>query len=283
MFMVNAGNIGPTDTLAMTVKVSGPAGSTVAPTGTVTFYLLGVGVSVTLSPVSNGLSMATLDVPGAELAAGLNTIVAAYGGDANYQPSVSPSGNVNVDMSNFLLTLAAPRPVIPSGKSGTVPFQVTGLRGIVAILALSCTTSSSSFGCNVSPSTTTYSATAARMLTVNAFSPGQISDVSSASGTSRWLSWLVAGGALVLFVVYLLPRERGWLAPRRLATLALLATAIGCGGGGGGGVGSGGGGNAGGGGGCGAVSTHPGTYSVVVTGSANGTIVHNVQLTVIVQ
>jgi subtilase family serine protease len=250
------------------------SGATSAPTGTVVFYVDGQGRPVTLDPTGPNTSVARESdrVSALTFSNGNNSIVAAYEGDATYKPSTSAPVNLNVDLSYFSLTLGASRVVIPAGQSGNVPINLNGVAGVSLPLALACAPSSSNIGCAVNPPAPMVSGSTAATLVVNAFVvvQGAASNLPSPSGESVWSH---AGFGAAFFVAFLIGfpyRRRASI--MQLCFFVLLFFSMGCGN----------------------VSAPspppasrnvpapPGTYTILVTGTANGTI-HNVKLTVIVQ
>jgi uncharacterized protein (TIGR03437 family) len=78
----SAGSIAFTGSSVLTATVKGSNGGT--PTGTVSFSLGSVSLGTATLVGSNGSAVATLNVNGYQLAAGLNTITAQYSGDNSY-------------------------------------------------------------------------------------------------------------------------------------------------------------------------------------------------------
>jgi hypothetical protein len=262
----------------LSATVSGGPGATSAPTGTVVFYVNGQSLPVTLDPAGPGIASAheSNRVSALTFSNGNNSILAVYEGDAIYKPSTSAPVNLNVDLSYFSLTLGASRVVVPAGQSGNVPINLNGVSGVSLPLALTCAPSSSNIGCEVNPSAPTVSGSTTATLAVNAFVVVQ----SAASNMPRppggsGLPNVGFGGTFLLALLIGFPhRKRRRL--MQLGFVVLLLFTMGCG----------------------SVSAPPppppppptsrnvpappGTYTILVTGTANGTI-HNVKLTVIVQ
>jgi subtilase family serine protease len=258
----------------LSATVSGVSGATTAPTGTVVFYVDGQGLPVTLEPKGPTTSMARASDQFSALtfSNGNNSILAVYQGDATYKPSASAPVTLNVDLSYFSLTLGASRVVIPAGQSGNVTINLNGVAGVNLPLALACAPSSSNIGCAVNPPAPMVSGSTAATLVVNAFVvvQGAASNLPSPLGGSVWSH---AGFGAIFVVAFLIGfpyRRRGSMMGLSFFVLLLFTM------------------------GCGSVSAPspppassnvpapPGTYNILVTGMANGTI-HNVKLTVIVQ
>jgi hypothetical protein len=270
--IVNATNV------KLTATVQGGAGTTFPPDGLVSFFVNGVSVGIAeLSSSGNTAATATTTVASTQLPNGSDQVVALYPGDFGFtfNPSSSSPVTVSVTPSAFEMAFTETQIEIGSGHSGMASLILKGVNGASEAVALSCVPSSGSIGCSVNPASANAGTTAA--VTINAFVPAQ-----SAATHSLQLDWrdgaapgeFVAGLVLV-FLLGSAGRKRRWRLAPSVCIFAILALQIGCGGGG-----SGGGG-----------TTPPppattaapaGTYSVLVTGAANGSI-HNVKLMVIVQ
>jgi hypothetical protein len=258
----------------LSATVSGGPGATSAPTGTVVFYVDGQSLLVTLDPTGPATSIARESdrVSALSFSNGNNSILAVYEGDATYKPSTSATVTLNVDLSYFSLTLGASRVVIPPGRSGNVTINLNGVAGVSLPLALACAPSSGNIGCAVNPPAPVVSGTTAATLVVNAFVvvQGAASNLPSPLGVSVW-SHAEFGATFVLALLIGFPHRRR-RRTMQLSFFAVLLFTMGCN----------------------SVSAPsppptsrnvpapPGTYTILVTGTANGTI-HNVKLTVIVQ
>jgi hypothetical protein len=258
----------------LSATVSGGPGATTAPTGTVVFYVNGQGLPVTLEPkgLTTSIAREPDPVPALVFSNGNNSIVAVYEGDAAYAPSTSAAVALNVDLSYFSLTLGASRVVIPAGQSGNVIINLNGVAGSSLPLTLACSPSSSSIGCAVNPPAPTVTGSTTATLAVNAFVVVQsaASNLPSPLGGSIW-SHAEFGATFVLALLIGFPHRRR-RRTMQLSFFAVLLFTMGCN----------------------SVSAPsppptsrnvpapPGTYTILVTGTANGTI-HNVKLTVIVE
>jgi hypothetical protein len=267
-----------------TATVQSASGTGPAPTGTVIFYVNGQALPGGLSPGigSSSTAIPSGPVPALVLASGSNQVIASYSGDANYNPSASAPGTVNVDLGTFSLSLGQPVVLVSAGKSGSVPVVINGASGFNTAVALVCAASDTNFTCGVNPSNPMVNGATTATLTVNAYTVSNSLLVTREGKRSPGApAGLVAALALLFVVTLLVLAGR---APLRLRwsfaifAFALLLLASACGGGS-------------------SPSSGPppppppppqntptptGSYSVLVTASANGTV-HNVRLTVIVQ
>jgi hypothetical protein len=154
----------------------------------------------------------------------------------------------------------------PGATTGnTASFSVTGGNGFSGSVNLTCQVTTNMTGvtdmptCTMSPTSVTVSGNTASSSTLTVYTTGS----SSAANQIKRLLWPSAGGtALALVLLFGVPhRRRNWVVMLGLLVLFVSLGAIGCGGGSSGGGGGGGGGNSG---------TTTGTYTITVTGSANG-------------
>jgi hypothetical protein len=257
--------------------VSGPAGSTIAPTGTVTFYDNGSDGNgyytfyAELVPGTGGTSVAELSNQSATnfFNSGVNQMVAVYSGDSIYAPSTSatvsltatqPGGDFKLEASQTTVTL-------PAGKSSSVALNLTALLGFTGTVNLACAPSSATATCSISPSSVALTNTGNATLSFNAYT-------TPAAGGSAMIADLTALGGLLLL---LWPRSRVRWRGVALGIVGLMIAAA-SGGCGGNTVGTGGGG--------GGTSpnqpTTPGSYTIQVT-AASGNIAHAVTVLVTVQ
>jgi len=280
MLAVAPASISRLQSTNFTATVSGDTRTGPAPTGTVVFYVNGEGLPGSLVQTGVGTSVASPSgpVPALSLSNGSNQVVAVYSGDAVYNPSTSTPATVNVNLGTFSFSLGTPRVVISSGQSGGASLILNAIDGFNMPLSLSCVPSSGSIGCTVSPSMPTISGTTTATLTINAYTFSQAANLPLLMERSRRLPVSVVA---VFALVILLALRR---AARRVSAglqwvcgfcvISLLLLIAGCGGGG--------------------VITPPpppppikvpapaGTYSVLVSATANGTI-YNAKLIVVVQ
>jgi hypothetical protein len=266
--------------------VTGPAGATVAPSGFVTFSDNGaipgqLWLFLLTADPSSASSSYTLYLPGSYFwGNGANQMTAIYSGDGNYLPSTSNAVNVTVAQNDgdFTLTPELAQVNVASGSSATAGVNLVSLNGFAGTVALSCTTSSSSFSCALSPASATLNGTAQSMVTItatksSATSAGAVSSsISSHGGSGPSGTRLGAGfgAALGLALLLCLPVPgRRWRWPAGMLVLGIFLFSAGCGG---------------------VKSIQPpsnpngtpaGTYNVVIAGTGNG-IVHNAKLAVVV-
>ncbi len=255
---------------AFTINVTGSAG--VAPTGVVVCYSNGIViVSDSLTPASTGAtSSATFQIgQGWFWNNGANPLTAIYYGDNNYQPSTSNTVTLNVTQTSaadFTLSPQLPQISMPSSGSGTVGLNLASVNSFNGVVTLACTPSSANITCTVNPASPTLNGTTTATVTINSVAQPPATSLPTRSGLAGWLG---AGGSLIgAFVLLggLSDGKRGRL--RFLGLFAALAFAVSCGGGS-----------------SSSMQKQPppaATYSIVVSGTANG-IVHNTKVMVVVQ
>ena len=259
-------------TTKLIATVSGPAGSTIAPTGTITFYDNGsdgngyYDLYANLGPGSGGTSVAELSNEAATnfFNSGVNQMVAVYSGDSIYAPSTSatvnltatqPGGDFKLEASQTSVTLAA-------GKSSTIALNLTALLGFTGNVNFACTPSVASAACGISPSTLALTNVGTATLSFKAFT------TQAATGSTRAVM-LTAFAALVML---LLRGSRKRWKNLTLGVVGLIMAASICSCSGTTVVSGGGGGSAN-------QPTPPGSYNIQVT-ATSGSITH--QLTVLV-
>lgn len=267
-------SIGQTATL--TATVNGPAGATVAPTGYVTFFDNGAvpywGYLDQLAPASSGTSASYTFSLSSEYfwTSGANQITAVYSGDGNYLPSTSSAATVNASQggSDFTLAAQSSQLALASGDVGSVGISLVSINNFSGSVVLTCTPSSIQFTCSVNPALATLNGSVSATLTIVATSPSTTTKLSQTPAQKR--SWLGKGAAFALCIVVVLPlRKRRWTHLLCLPVLLGAFWMAGCGG-------------------SGEASNQPpvngtplGTYTVLVTGTANG-IVHDAVVNVVV-
>jgi hypothetical protein len=265
--------------LVLSATVTGGTGSTVPPTGVVSFYEDG-NLITTGTLVSSGTNSSNLDTGpfGGALASGTyfdlgdGHLEAVYSGDSVYQPSSASESyqfTLSEEGADFLLAPQAPTIYVKSGSTVTTGFNLASLGGFNGAVSLSCSTDSNLITCSLNPATVTVNGQASTTVTVSA-SP--LAHVQTASQRPK-PQWPIALGAGV-FALFLLRRARKsarWIS----LTAVLLAISIfgmtGCG-----------------------AKTKSGSssssgnipitpiwtsYHLVVTGTANG-VTHNAVITV---
>ena len=259
----------------LTATVTGAPDSTIPPTGAVDFFEDGFEItSGTLTPAGANSSTASGQASGYFMDLGSSQLKAVYSGDSVYQSSaVLESYQITIPTTpDFLLAPQLPQITVPSGTSATMGFNLNSLLNFNATVALSCATSSSKITCSLNPSTVTLNGQATTTLTVNAAAKTTALAAPRPQGSHRWP---MAAGMLCFGLLFFSGRASRKLRRSLLLSLLFCAalTATGCNSISGYTQGSGGG-----------HQQQPPptlvTYSVVVTGAANG-IVHNAKITVV--
>jgi hypothetical protein len=257
--------------------VSGPSGSTIAPTGTVTFYDNGSDGNgyytfyANLVPGTGGSSVAILSNQTATnfFNSGVNQMIAVYSGDSIYAPSTSatvnltatqPGGDFKLQASQASVTLAA-------GKSSTVSLNLTALLGFTGTVNLACAPSSPTATCGISPSSIALTNMASATLSFNAF---------TTQGSSGSTTTAVLAACAAFLLLFLPNRRKPWRQFALCIAGLVIATSLsGCGnnvtGTGGGGSGT-----------SPTQPTNPGSYTIQVT-ATSGSITHEVTVLVTVQ
>jgi hypothetical protein len=110
-------------TFTATVTPSGPNGSGVNPTGTVSFYLNGSATPIAVVPLS---AAATASFTTKALAAGSNTVTAVYSGDGNFLPSSSSTPATSTVGCTTTITGTQPALVLGTGVTCILNATVTG-------------------------------------------------------------------------------------------------------------------------------------------------------------
>ncbi len=268
-------SISGTQEAVLTSTVAGTNG--IAPTGTIFYYNNGNSfASYTLAASTTGATSTDSFAvsPAWFWNSGSNQLVAIYTGDANYAPATSNVLNVtaNQTVGDFMLVPVMPQVTVGSGSAQSVALNLTSINSFNSTVNLSCAPSSNQFSCSVNPQSPQLNGTGSATLIITATIPGAAAQVDPLA-RPRHARWLGAGG-LALCVVLVLPlRRRRWNAIACLTILLATCFLSACGGGANRGVSSTP---------PPANGTPPGTYTVLITGTANG-ITHNSKLTVIVQ
>ncbi|HEY6447768.1 MAG TPA: Ig-like domain repeat protein [Acidobacteriaceae bacterium] len=266
---------------ALTATVTAAAGSSVAPTGFVSF--LDNNAQPTdlnlneLTPSKTGVSASvTLYVSPAYLfTTGANQITAVYSGDTNYLPSSSAPATITIGAQpgqDFTLSPQSAQITLASGATVSSGVNITPVDNFTSNVALTCATSSSDFSCSVNPSSLSLNGTTTANITITAVKPSTTNTSRLASPLSgSYLAPRLAGTFAFCIVLYVPFRRRQWRATAAMMLLVALAL-----------VASG----------CGTKSTttttqtNPnntpaGAYRILVTATA-GTIVHNAEIAVLV-
>ena len=265
----------------LTATVTGSNG--VAPTGWVYFYDYGVLLTerYLTRPATGATSTVSFSAgPTGFWNNGANQILALYYGDTNYASSTSNTANVTVSQTvgDFGIVPVVPQITVSGGSSGTATLNLNSVNNFNGTLSLSCAPSSTNLSCSVTPASEALNGVASATLTVTTTFTSTTAKLTRTPSQMR--AWFGAGTALAFCFIFVLPLRRPrWI---RLTWLPILLAAfllVSCGGSG---SGSGTGGGGGGGGSKTTVeNTPPGTYTVLVTGTANG-ITHNAVVYVVV-
>jgi hypothetical protein len=260
----------------LTADVTGGPSSTIPPTGSVDFFEDGVEITYgPLTPAGANSATVTAYADGLSFDLGSSQLKAVYSGDSVYQSSaILESYQITLSTTpDFLLAPQLPQISVPSGTSNTVSFNLNSLNDFNSSVALSCSTSSSLLTCSLNPSTVTVNgqATATTTLTISAASKTTALAAPKQPGPFRWP---IAAGMVFFGFLMAGGRAHRKLKGSLLLSLALFAAFAAAG--------------------CNSISGSPHgstptpkpaptlvTYTVLVTGTANG-IIHNAKITVVV-
>lgn len=286
---ITPASISDNETATLTATVTGAAGSTVAPTGYISFFDNSVStpwfwLNQLVPSLSGASATFTYSLPpDAFWSNGSNQITAVYSGDNRYLPSTSAAASVNVTQggSDFIMQPQVPQLNVASGSTGSVSINMASLYSFNGTVALTCTPSSSQFSCSMSPASVALNGTATTTVNVTATIPSGSASMGHGSKRGKWFG---AGATLALCLLFFVPTRRlKWNGIAFVMVLLAATFVTACGGSGGGTRGGGTGGTGGG-------STPPApttatpansVYSVLVTGTANG-IAHNVKIILLV-
>jgi len=151
-----SGPITPSTLLTLTLTISGGKDAKVAPTG---FYALvddttlaGLGE---VPSSSTGTVTFTLNALGSGLLAGVNHLVAVYGGDANYLPAYAPNFDFTVNTNDFTLAATTQNINVRAGDSpssqGVGYVQMQGVDQFSGFVNLTCKVTGGPAGNTVLP------------------------------------------------------------------------------------------------------------------------------------
>jgi hypothetical protein len=267
--------------VVFTATVTGGAGSNGPPTGTIDIYRDGENsFSISLTPSGPNAATGSYSIPNYnhDFYFGLNQFVAVYGGDPTYQGSVSAAMQVSaVDagvIPDFIMAPQFAQIAVASGGSANVGINLAPQNEFSGSVALSCTPSSSQITCSLNPSTVAVNGQTTATLTITA--AAKTSGAATPMLPSR-SGWVMATGMLAFGLIFVGGQARRKLRQSSLPGFCLFAAMLttSCGGGG-----------------ASTISTvtisqsSPPptlvTYSVVVTGTANG-VTHNAKVIVAIQ
>ncbi len=265
-------NITPSTVVTITITVAG--NGTITPTGTVQFALgnlLGSASAYTLTPTVNATATAVLVLRAADLLGGPNAMVVTYSGDKHYLPSAASTQVIPDDPTDFGLATTTPDVVIKSGATGSGTVTLGSENGFAGSVALTCTAPARLL-CTVPTSVSlTAGGNATATVNINTVTATGVSG-SNATPATPWKA--VAAPVFAALLLLVLPkRKRFGRVLFALFFCVALGTGIGC-----------------------SKSQHvtqepvityanaaPGSYNVVVTGTAANGIVHNQNITIVVQ
>jgi hypothetical protein len=230
--------------LQLTAAVQSATAGTLA--GNVTFTIGSTTVgTAAITPGASGAGSATLSVASATTALGFavgsNTVVASYGGDANYAAS---SGSATVTVNNPGITIQATNVTISAspGNSGTSTITLTSTGGYAGTANVSATGSvdvNATFP-NGQTGTVALSSggmgtTTLTITTVSANGNIQKSPASRLSGRRIAAAGGTAAGCILLLLIPGIRRKR-WPVALIMLVFLSVGAGLGCGGGGGGGA-----------------------------------------------
>jgi len=244
--------------LTLTATVASAGGT---PTGTVTFL---DGTTSLGTGTLNGQGIATLTT--AAFAVGSNSITASYGGDANFNGSVSGATTITATVPpSFSLSATPSTLTIASGSTGSTTITLIPVGGYTGTATLSCGTLPTDVFCTFSP--TSLSATGTNIAvtsTLTISTNGQMAAVRSSRGYFfAVLAFLPMG--------FIFARRKRRLLPVMLLLLGSAFVALGVSGCGGG---------------SGSSTNHdasPGSSQVVVTATVGGAAVQTVSVALTIQ
>jgi hypothetical protein len=266
-----------TQTAKVTSTITGAGNPGTSPTGELDFYDNDVFLTYCYWYPQNAVAGTTTTcsfevTPSWFNQSGANQLTAVYSGDGANGPSVSNTVNFSATQTgvgDFMLAPQTPQLTVQSGSSTSVLLNLQSLSNFNGAVSLSCTPSSTQFSCGVTPTSPTLNGTTSATLTIHATVQTAMLAQPDPQTPRRWP---VAAGLLCGCFLFIGGRAGRKFRRSLLFGLCFLAAmaAISCGG---------------------SSSITPpqnpingsaaGTYSVVVTGTANG-IIHNARITVLV-
>jgi hypothetical protein len=233
--------------LTLTAAVTSATAGTVA--GNVTFTIGSTTVgTAAITPGASGAGSATLSVASVTTALGFavgsNTVVATYGGDADY---ASSSGSAPVTVTNPGITIAATNVTLASanpGNTGTSTITLTSTGGYAGTLSVAATSSvninvDATFPAGATGSVALSSGgTGTTTLTITTVSASGNVQKSPAGSRLAGRRLAAAGGtAAGCILLLLIPgiRRKRWPVALIMLVFLSVGAGLGCGGGGGGG------------------------------------------------
>jgi hypothetical protein len=230
-------------TLQLTAAVTSATAGTLA--GNVTFTIGSTTVgTAAITPGASGAGSATLSVSATSslgFAVGSNTVVATYGGDADY---ASSSGSAPVTVTNPGITIAATNVTISStspGNTGTSTITLTSTGGYAGTATVSASGSvdvSPAFPNGQTGSVALSSGgTGTTTLTLTTVAAGSVQKSPAGSRLAGRRIAAAGGTAAGCILLLLIPsiRRKRWPVALIMLVFLSVGAGLGCGGGGGGG------------------------------------------------
>ncbi len=212
--------------VVFTATVFASSASTIAPSGTVTFFDNYSGTAVQLGSgnlTANGLSQSITTFSTISLAAGTHSVYAVYNGDTNF--AIASSSPIALAFSDYNLSMVPQTLTINRGKSGQAVILVGGIAGFNGTVTFGCTPpANTETTCSISPAslssggstTMTITTTAPTAPVTGSLRRGVVEDF------RRNLGSAASGTVLALLLCCLSPRRR-----RLIPTLLILLCAAG--------------------------------------------------------
>jgi subtilase family serine protease len=240
------------------------------------FAFASVNVQTSLTNPGSLTATGTAVIPATQIPAGALQVTATFQGGSTLMSSSSAPVPLTVTLSDFTLSSGVRSVTVKSGQSTSIPLLLGGPNGGSATVSLNCLPSMLNFQCIANSATQTVKGATTASVMINAY----INTTGTTAGInaiSRSLLTASASFAFAFALLFLLPNRKelrkhyGGL-QLCCALLAVGTLIAGCGGG------------------SGSVappppqtiSTPPGTYNVVITGTS-GAIAHNTSVIVTVQ
>jgi hypothetical protein len=265
-------SITPTTIVTLTATVAG--NGTITPTGSIGFSLANTinGGTFNLKPTGNGTATAAFSFRAADLLTGPNSMVINYLGDSNYLPSVASVQVVPNDPTDFTLATTTPIVAITSGSTSSASFILGSENGFAGSVALTCT-APAALACTLPSASVSLTAGGNATATIN-INTVTATGVSGRNSTQGPLWKGLAAPVFAAMLLFFIPnRKRFGRVLFALVFCVALGAVSGC-----------------------THSQHttaepvftyanaaPGTYNIVVTGTAANGIVHNQNVTIVVQ
>lgn len=227
---MSSSSISPGGSLTATVTVTGSG--THVPTGYISLSQNSNQLQILNSLDSTGTVV--IAVPNADLiASGTDQFVASYGGDNYNGASLSAPVSVTVDVGDYSLTTSNAALAIQSGSTGTAMIAVGAPYGqrLTGSVSLTCTTSSPSLGCSLSPTTLTLPSDPTLVATSTLSITTQSQTASNSVAPHRFDRLFGGAGAVLAMLLFGVPGKK--IRPVLFAVTFLtlfIVTVTGCGG-----------------------------------------------------